>query len=193
MEVLVIDNFDSFTFNLVHIVEQIVPSVVVKRNNEVEQEDVEKAQAIIISPGPGLPNDAGITCQIIEQYCSRKPILGICLGMQAIGEVFGARLKNLPKVYHGKKRPIDIIDHEEILFKGIPKQINVGRYHSWVVENSGLPKCLKVTALDKDGEIMALSHRNHNVRGVQFHPESIMTEFGKEMIFNWLYSLVFFK
>jgi anthranilate synthase component 2 len=187
MKVLILDNYDSFTYNLVHYVKDIIKQdVKVARNNRISIEDVEKYSHILLSPGPGLPSDAGIMEDLISKYGKTKSIFGVCLGMQAIGEVFGAQLENLDKVYHGLSKPLTIIDNEETLFHGIPKSIMVGRYHSWVVKKNSIPENLKITCLDQNGLVMGLRHTEYNVRGVQFHPESVLTEYGKEMIENWL-------
>lgn len=156
------------------------------RNDEIQIEDVEKYDGIILSPGPGLPNESGLLIPIIEQYKESKRIFGVCLGQQAIGEVFGGSLQNLEKVYHGVATPINVNQPEHYLFKGMPSRIEVGRYHSWVVSQDNFPHCLKIDATDDSGSIMALSHREFDICAVQFHPESILTPLGKQMIFNWL-------
>ncbi len=187
MKVLILDNYDSFTYNLVHYVKDIIKQdVTVARNNRISIEEVDKYTHILLSPGPGLPSDAGIMEDLISKYCKTKSIFGVCLGMQAIGEVFGAQLENLDKVFHGLSKPLTIIDKEERLFNGIPKNIMVGRYHSWVVKKDTIPETLKITCLDQHGLVMGLRHTKYNIRGVQFHPESVLTEHGKEMIENWL-------
>ena len=186
-KVLVLDNYDSFTYNLVHYVESLQNyKVAVFRNDEITLEEVDNYNTIILSPGPGLPKDAGILKEIIETYSSTKKILGVCLGMQAIGEVFGGKLKNLNKVFHGVATPIKVLDKNDFLFKNLPQQINVGRYHSWVIENENFPEDLKITSIEENGQIMSLKHKHHNLYGVQFHPESILTSHGKEMIANFL-------
>ena len=182
-KVLVIDNYDSFTYNLVHYMEDLDFDVTVVRNDEFSMDFVEKFDKILISPGPGIPDEAGQTKELIKRFYSKKSIMGVCLGHQAIGEVFGGKLKNLDNVFHGVATEIEIIS-EDKLFNGIPKKIKVGRYHSWVVEK--LNKNLEVLAHDVDGNIMALRHKDHKVWGVQFHPESILTEFGKDILKNWL-------
>ncbi len=161
--------------------------MVVKRNDEIEIEEVANFDRIVFSPGPGLPKDAGKMIEIIKQYSSEKKMLGICLGMQAIAEAFGGTLYNLPNVHHGVALPTNVVDPTEPLFSGIPLLFKTGRYHSWCVDKVSLPTRLKITALDNDNEIMALSHENQLVKGVQFHPESILTEWGNELINNWLY------
>lgn len=187
MKILVFDNYDSFTYNLVHYIEEIVGEKVdVYRNDKIDIEDIEKYDKILLSPGPGVPHEAGILIDLIKKYGSSKSIMGVCLGHQAIAEAYGGQIANLPTVFHGIATPIDIIDKGEILFKDMPSKINVGRYHSWAVEDEGLPNCFEVTSRDDEGKIMGIRHKEHDVRGVQFHPESILTEHGKEMMKNWL-------
>ena len=186
-KVLVLDNYDSFTYNLVHYVEANEGfEADVFRNDEISIEDVNKYDTIILSPGPGLPDDAGILKELIKKYAPTKKILGVCLGMQAMGEVFGGSLLNLDNVYHGVATPIQVLDKEDVIFKGLPKSFNVGRYHSWVIANEGFPKELKITAVEENGQIMSIKHKDHMMYGVQFHPESILTEHGKQMITNFL-------
>jgi len=185
--ILVIDNYDSFTYNLVHYIEAISEFTVdVVRNNEIELQQVKNYDTIILSPGPGLPKDAGISKQLIETYAAHKKILGVCLGMQAIGEVFGGELKNLEKVYHGVSSSIKVIEKDDLLFKNLPEQLNVGRYHSWMIDKINLPNDLTITSIDENGEPMSLKHKKHQVYGVQFHPESILTEHGKSILGNFL-------
>lgn len=187
--ILLLDNFDSFTYNLVHYIESIPDFTVdVFRNNEISIEKVNDYEIIILSPGPGLPTDAGITKQLIETYAPHKKILGVCLGMQAIGEVFGGKLKNLEKVYHGISTPIKVIDKDNLLFNNLPEQLNVGRYHSWVIDKNCFPADLSITSIDENNEPMSLKHNKFQVYGVQFHPESILTEHGKTMLRNFLTS-----
>jgi anthranilate synthase component 2 len=187
MKILLLDNYDSFTFNIAHYLREITGQAIpVIRNDQISLEEVGAYDAIVLSPGPGLPADAGIMPEIIRKYAPVKKILGICLGMQAIGEVFGGTLLNLPAVYHGVATPATIIAPDEILFRGLPGKIQVGRYHSWVVDENNLPKDLEITAIDDSGRIMALRHRHFDVRGVQFHPESVLTPDGKTMIRNWI-------
>ncbi len=186
MRVLVLDNYDSFTFNLVQYVQEILDQPVeVYRNDALTLEAVADYDAIILSPGPGLPADAGIMPALITRYAATKPILGVCLGHQAIGEAFGARLENLSQVFHGIDTPVRITDPEEPLFFGLDPVIMAGRYHSWAVTGEGLPGDLLVTAVDDTGAIMAMRHRHYNVRGVQFHPESILTPEGRRMLENF--------
>jgi len=186
-KVLIVDNYDSFTYNLVHYVEENPNfEVDVFRNDEITIDEIDKYNTIILSPGPGLPKDAGILKELIKVYAPTKKILGVCLGMQAIGEVFGGALVNLECVYHGIATPIKILDEQDLLFKGLPKIFNIGRYHSWVIANKNFPEELKITSVEENGQIMSLKHKNYRVYGVQFHPESILTEYGKEIITNFL-------
>ena len=186
MKLLVLDNYDSFTYNLVHLIEKVSSiSYEVIRNDKISIKDVNNFDKIVLSPGPGLPKDAGIMPELIKQYASSKSILGVCLGLQAIGEAFGASLINLETVYHGLATPIHVVE-SDILFNNCPSKFTVGRYHSWIVDNQGLPDELKITSLDDDGNIMALKHKVFDVRGVQFHPESILSEYGETMMKNWL-------
>ena len=184
MFVLLIDNYDSFTFNLVHYLEDLGARVTVWRNDAFELADVDGFDAIVISPGPGVPSQAGKTLEVIREFAGKVPILGICLGQQAIAEAFGGQLINLRNVHHGVAAEIAVVA-DEPLFTGLGKKITVGRYHSWSVERN-LPQVLKVTSVDADGEIMSIRHRSLDVRGVQFHPESILTPVGKSMLANWL-------
>lgn len=179
-----IDNYDSFTYNLVHYLEDLDCEVTVKRNDQLSLEEVEAFEEIVLSPGPGIPDEAGLLKQIIAKYAPTKRILGVCLGQQAIGEVFGGNLVNLDQVYHGIATNITI-KQPGILFKGMPEQIQVGRYHSWVVD-SNLPEELEATSVDENGQIMSLRHRTYDVTAVQFHPESVLTPEGKQMLKNWL-------
>ena len=185
MRILIIDNYDSFTFNLVHYVEQFCDDVTVKRNDEISLDEVEEFDAIVLSPGPGLPKHAGIMPKLIKQYASTKKILGVCLGHQAIGEAFGASLKNLNQVHHGVAIPINIIVNNEPLFTNLPNRMDTGRYHSWVIDKNTIPSDLKITATDDEGEVMAIRHKEFDVCGVQFHPESLLTPDGLKVIENW--------
>ena len=185
--ILVIDNYDSFTYNLVHYLEDLNCKVTVVRNDQLQPEDVEPFEKIVLSPGPGIPDEAGLLKLIIKTYASTKSILGVCLGMQAIGEVFGATLKNLDTVYHGIQTKVHITSKNEILFKGLPPTIEVGRYHSWIVKGE-LPTCLEITSVDENQQIMALRHKEFDIKGVQFHPESVLTPDGKTMLKNWINS-----
>lgn len=187
-KVLVIDNYDSFTYNLVHILRELGldNELEVHRNDKITVDYVEGFEKILLSPGPGLPKDAGIMPEVIKRYASSKSIMGVCLGHQGIAESFGAELFNLPTVFHGVATQTKLTYEEDVLFKGLPSQFNVCRYHSWAVTPGGLPDVLKVTAVDETGNIMAIRHESYRVRGVQFHPESIMTEHGIQMMENWI-------
>ena len=188
MKLLVLDNYDSFTYNLVHLIEKVSNiSFEVIRNDKISLEDVKAFDKILLSPGPGLPKDAGIMPELIKHYGSSKSILGVCLGLQAIGEAYGASLKNLDTVFHGLATPITIVS-EDLLFKNCPKTFTVGRYHSWVINNQTLTGDLQTTSVDSDGNIMAIKHKSYDVRGVQFHPESILSQYGETMMENWLNS-----
>ncbi|WP_108172957.1 anthranilate synthase component II [Christiangramia gaetbulicola] len=184
-KILVIDNYDSFVYNLVHYLEELDCKVVVRRNDQLHIDDVEDYDKVLLSPGPGIPDEAGLLKPIIEKYSATKSILGVCLGMQAIGEVFGGTLRNLDDVYHGVATRIDLFVDDEYIFKGLNKELQVGRYHSWVVEKN-LPPALQATSYDEKGEVMSLRHKEYDVRGVQFHPESVLTPEGKKMIQNWV-------
>ena len=186
MKIVIIDNYDSFTYNLSHLVKELGAEVDVVRNDQFQLEDLEPYSKIILSPGPGIPSEAGLLLDVIKTYAGRKPILGVCLGHQAIGESFGGKLENLSDVFHGVATPCHIIVDDPI-FSGIERNITIGRYHSWVVSNEGLPDCLEVTAVSDEGQIMALRHRELNVRGIQFHPESVLTPDGRKMLQNWLF------
>lgn len=188
MNILLIDNYDSFTYNLYQYMEEEGGKdthISVMRNDQFEMEHVAKFDKIVLSPGPGIPSEAGLLEAVIKEYAATKPILGICLGEQAIGEVFGGELFNLPKVFHGVQTPAHIIA-DDYIFNGLPRDIMVGRYHSWVVKNEGLPACLQVTATSNEGQIMALQHTQYDVHGIQFHPESILTPTGRQMIANFV-------
>lgn len=186
MSITIIDNYDSFTYNLSHLVKELGASVTVVRNDRFKLDELEKSDRILLSPGPGIPEEAGLLTDVIRRYAGKKPILGVCLGEQAIGEVFGGKLINLEQVYHGIQSRISIVA-DDPLFKGLPREIEVGRYHSWVVDRESLPHCLEVTALSPEGYIMALRHKQLDVRGIQFHPESILTPDGKKILANWIY------
>ena len=186
-KILIIDNYDSFTYNLVHLVNKLGLPCEVLRNDRFALDDVNAFDRIILSPGPGIPSEAGSLLPVIEKYAPSKSIFGVCLGQQAIAEVFGGSLYNLSRPMHGIATPIKVTDSGEQLFEGLPGSFKVGRYHSWVVSREGLPDCLTVTATDQeDNPIMALRHTQYDVRGVQFHPESVLTEYGREMMQNWL-------
>ena len=195
MKVLVFDNYDSFTYNLVHLVEKILhQKVEVHRNDQIPLEKVKDYDKIILSPGPGIPQEAGLLLPLIKEYAATKSILGVCLGHQAIGEAFGGKLVNLSTVYHGVATPVkkvrretpDVKEGEQDLFSGLPEEFEVGRYHSWIVSEEGFPKELEVTAKDEQGYIMALQHKRYDVQGVQFHPESVLTPQGEVILRNWL-------
>ena len=186
-KILLIDNYDSFTYNLVHYIEDILGhSISVVRNDQINIDIINDYDIIVISPGPGLPEDSGIILEVIKKYAANKIIFGICLGMQAIALSFGANLINLKTVYHGVATPMQVSDKNDELFKGIQEKFNAGRYHSWIVNSSKLPDKLQVTCVDENKRIMAIRHKTFNVSGVQFHPESILTEQGKKIIFNFL-------
>lgn len=185
MKILIVDNYDSFTYNIAHAVRSLGIEPTVARNDAIIPSEALEFDKIILSPGPGIPSEAGLMPRIIAAAAGKVPMLGVCLGHQAIGEHFGARLRNLSSVYHGIRSTIDIVK-PDYLFEGLPAEIRVGRYHSWVVDHDGLPDCLEVTATSRDGEIMAMRHKEMDIRGVQFHPESIMTPEGITMIANWI-------
>jgi len=186
-KILVIDNYDSFTYNLVHYLEDLDCEVTVKRNDKLSIEDVEAFDKIVLSPGPGIPDEAGLLKEIIETYAPTKSILGVCLGQQAIGEVFGGSLENLDNVYHGVATNVTQSVDDELLFNGLDKTFEVGRYHSWVVSND-LPDSLEATSFDENGQIMSLRHKVYDVKGVQYHPESVLTPNGKTILKNWVNS-----
>ena len=187
MKILVLDNYDSFTYNLVHYLEELTgEKVTVARNDMITIEEAAKYDRIVLSPGPGIPDEAGIMKELIARLAPEKSILGICLGMQAIGEVFGAKLVNLEQIYHGVATDIYVTEPSELLFYGLPSVFKAGRYHSWVLDKESIPSVLKVTATDETGMVMGIKHVRYDVRGLQFHPESILTEHGKLMLANWL-------
>ena len=185
MKIVIIDNYDSFTYNLSHLLKELGADVTVVRNDKFELKDLEQYDKIVLSPGPGIPSEAGLLLDVIRTYAGRKPILGVCLGHQAIGEVFGASLENLKEVYHGVQTEGTQLGNDYI-FEGLPERVMMGRYHSWVVAKDSVPECLEVTAMSDDGEIMAMRHRQYDIHGIQFHPESVLTPDGKKMIGNWL-------
>ncbi|QDA58691.1 anthranilate synthase component II [Hymenobacter jejuensis] len=188
MKILVLDNYDSFTYNLVQLLRELGygDNVDVVRNDKIDLDAVEQYDAIMLSPGPGVPSEAGLMPEVIRRFAPTKRILGVCLGHQGIAESFGAQLYNLPAVLHGIATDADIITSEDRLFQGLPQQFRVGRYHSWVVSPDTFPEELEITARDANGQVLALRHRQYDVRGVQFHPESILTEHGHQMLKNWL-------
>jgi anthranilate synthase component 2 len=196
MKIVIIDNYDSFTYNLSHLVKEIGADVTVVRNDRFELEELQGYDKIILSPGPGIPSEAGLLLDVIREYAGKKPILGVCLGHQAIGEVFGARLENLSEVYHGVATPCHIIADDRI-FEGVERDITIGRYHSWVVSDDNFPSCLEITAVSDDmttdgasgahtRQVMALRHRQYDVHGIQFHPESVLTPCGRQIIKNFI-------
>ena len=185
MKVVIIDNYDSFTYNLSHLIKELGAEVTVLRNDQFKLEDLEPFNKIVLSPGPGIPSEAGLLLDVIRTYAGKKPILGVCLGHQAIGEAFGGKLVNLSEVFHGVATPCHIVVDDPI-FSGLERSITIGRYHSWVVSKETFPDCLEITA-EADGQIMALRHKTLNVRGIQFHPESVLTPDGKKMIQNWMF------
>ncbi len=186
-KILVIDNYDSFTYNLVHYLEDLNCEVTVYRNDEFDIDEIASFEKILLSPGPGIPDEAGLLKAVIEKYSPTKSILGVCLGQQAIGEVFGGTLSNLDKVYHGVATNVKTVVSDEILFEGLGNEFEVGRYHSWVVD-ANLPEDLEATSVDENGQIMSLRHKTYDVRGVQFHPESVLTPNGKRILENWIKS-----
>jgi len=187
MKILVLDNYDSFTYNLVQYIERVLKRTVdVRRNDQLMLEEVAAYDKILISPGPGIPEEAGITLELIRKYCPVKSILGVCLGHQAIAQAYGGTINNLSTVYHGVTGQMKQLVEDEYLFSGIPAEFDAGRYHSWVVEHDTLPGELEITVENDEGYIMAIRHKEHDVRGVQFHPESVLTEYGGRMILNWI-------
>ena len=187
MKIVIIDNYDSFTYNLSHLVKELGAEVTVFRNDRFALPQLEKFDKIILSPGPGIPSEAGLLLEVIRTYAGKKPILGVCLGHQAIGEVFGGKLENLSEVFHGIATEGTQFANDG-LFDGLPRRITMGRYHSWVVSKDDFPDCLEVTAESDEGQIMALRHKTLDVRGIQFHPESVLTPDGRKMLQNWLNS-----
>lgn len=185
-KVVIIDNYDSFTYNLVHYFEDLDCEVTVFRNDEFDLEELNPFDKIVLSPGPGVPKDAGLLKAVIQTFAPTKSILGVCLGQQAIGEVFGGNIINLEKVYHGVATKINVVVADETLFDGLENQLEVGRYHSWVINPAEFPETLEITSLGENGEIMSLRHRTFDVKGVQFHPESVLTPKGKAILANWI-------
>ena len=183
-KVLVIDNYDSFTYNLVHYLEDLGCEAVVRRNDKIRLEEVDRFERILLSPGPGIPEEAGLLKDIIRRFGPHKRIFGVCLGQQAIGEVYGGQLVNLEKVYHGIASPVTLLE-DDYIFEGLPETITVGRYHSWVVDPR-LPDCLEAIDRDAGGQLMALRHKTYDIRAVQFHPESVLTPDGKKILENWI-------
>lgn len=187
MNIVIIDNYDSFTYNLAHLVRELNACVSVYRNDQFELPQLEVFDKIILSPGPGIPSEAGLLIDVIRTYAGRKSILGVCLGHQAIGEAFGGKLENLSEVFHGVQTNCRVLNPKP-LFEGLPSEFKIGRYHSWVVSRQGFPDCLEVSAQSDEGQIMALRHREFDINGIQFHPESVLTPDGSEIIRNWLNS-----
>ena len=185
-KILVIDNYDSFVYNLVHYLESLNCEVIVKRNDQLDLDEVEAFDKILLSPGPGIPDEAGLLKPIIKKYGASKSIFGVCLGQQAIGEVYGGTLRNLDEVYHGVATKIETITNDTILFKSLESKFEVGRYHSWVIAKEDFPESLEITSLDENGQIMSLRHKEYDVRGVQFHPESVLTPDGMQILENWV-------
>ena len=185
MKTVIIDNYDSFTYNLAHLVKELGTEVDVLRNDKFELEELEKYDKIILSPGPGIPEEAGLLLEVIRTYAGRKPMLGVCLGEQAIGQAFGGKLTNLSEVFHGIQTNVKI-KNKDYIFSGLPTEIPVGRYHSWVVDTEEFPEELVITAISSECQIMALKHREYDVHGIQFHPESVLTPDGKQIVGNWL-------
>ena len=185
MRIVIIDNYDSFTYNLAHLVKELGAEVEVLRNDQFQIEDLLPYDKIILSPGPGIPSEAGLLLDVIRQYAPIKPILGVCLGHQAIGEYFGGHLTNLSQVFHGVSSTISVTTPDYI-YNELPDHIEVGRYHSWVVDTHAFPDCLEITSVSKEGQIMSLRHRQYDVRGIQYHPESVLTPDGQKIISNWL-------
>ncbi len=185
--ILVIDNYDSFTYNLVHAIKKISGLPVdVYRNDEITLEEIEKYDKIVLSPGPGIPEEAGLLLDIIKEFAPKKSMLGVCLGHQAIGEAFGGKLHNMNRVLHGIATPVKLTKNKTVLFDKLPESFEVGRYHSWIVKSDDLPDCLEVTSYDEDGMIMSMKHKEYDVESVQFHPESVLTPLGEKIIENWL-------
>lgn len=195
MKIVIIDNYDSFTYNLSHLIKELGAEVTVYRNDKFKLEQLEEFDKIVLSPGPGIPSEAGLLLDVIKAYAGKKPILGVCLGHQAIGESFGAKLTNIGEVVHGVATPCHITK-KDYLFDGVKPlpikgesegcSIEIGRYHSWVVDNDGFPECLEVTSVSDEGFVMSLRHREYDIRGIQYHPESVLTPDGKTIIGNWL-------
>ena len=187
MKILILDNYDSFTYNLVHMVEKITGTYPdVFRNDEISIADVGTYDMIMLSPGPGIPDEAGILKEVIKEYAATKPIFGVCLGLQAITEVFGGKILNMDEVYHGVATEMTVLKDDTVLFQNVPNKFPAARYHSWIASNEHFPEELEVTAIDEDGGIMAIRHKKYNVRAVQFHPESILTDVGEQIVRNFI-------
>ncbi len=187
MNILILDNYDSFTYNLVHMVEEITGKLPdVYRNDEIEVEEIQRYDVIILSPGPGIPDEAGILKKVIATYAGIKPIFGVCLGLQAITEVFGGNIVNMGEVFHGVATEMTVLKKDAVLFKNISVKFDAARYHSWIASKENFPSELEITAIDEDGEIQAIEHKAFNISAVQFHPESILTEVGEQLVRNFL-------
>ncbi|QXP72596.1 aminodeoxychorismate/anthranilate synthase component II [Tenacibaculum sp. AHE15PA] len=187
MKILILDNYDSFTYNLVHMIEDITGNLPdVYRNDEISVTEIDRYDAIILSPGPGIPDEAGILKEVIKQYAGKKPIFGVCLGLQAITEVFGGSIENMGEVFHGVATEMEIVNKEAVIFKGVPQKFQAARYHSWIASNENFPSEINITAVDEDGGIQAIEHSVFNMSAVQFHPESILTEVGEQIVRNFL-------
>jgi anthranilate synthase component 2 len=185
MKIVIIDNYDSFTYNLSHLLKELGAEVTVYRNDQFELPQLEAFDKIVLSPGPGIPSEAGLLLDVIRTYAGKKPIFGVCLGHQAIGEAFGGRLENLSEVFHGVATEGTQFGNDPV-FAGLPQKITMGRYHSWVVSREGFPDCLEITAESNEGQIMALRHKEYDIHGIQFHPESVLTPEGRQILRNWL-------
>lgn len=195
MKIVIVDNYDSFTYNLSHLIKELGAEVTVYRNDKFQMEQLEAFDKIVLSPGPGIPSEAGLLLDVIKEYAGKKPILGVCLGHQAIGESFGGKLTNIGEVVHGVATPVEVKKFKsekveecqvDYLFAGLPERFEVGRYHSWVVDTEGFPECMEVTSVSDDGFIMSLRHKEYDIRGIQYHPESVLTPDGKTILKNWL-------
>ncbi len=185
MRIAIIDNYDSFTYNLSHLIKELGASVTVYRNDKFQLTDLKPFDKVVLSPGPGIPCEAGLLLDVIREYAGIKPILGICLGHQAIGEAFGGKLINLSSVFHGVATPVHICS-EDYIYEALPETFEVGRYHSWIVDKAELPECLEVTSVSDEGYIMSMRHKNYDIRGIQYHPESVLTPDGRTIMNNWL-------
>ena len=187
MKILIIDNYDSFTYNLVHMVEDITGEFpAVFRNDQITLPEIDAYDLLLLSPGPGIPDEAGILKEIIAEYAGKKPIFGVCLGLQAIAEVFGGTLENLDTVFHGVATTMKVTEPSAVIYKGIPAAFEAGRYHSWIASTENLPDCLKITSVDDDGEIRSVEHKEFPISAVQYHPESILTPLGKQIVQNFI-------
>ena len=185
MKIVIIDNYDSFTYNLSHLIKELGAEVTVWRNDQFQLQQLEAFDKIVLSPGPGIPSEAGLLLDVIRAYAGKKPIFGVCLGHQAVGEVFGAQLTNLSDVFHGVATEGTLFGNDAV-FDGLPRRITMGRYHSWVVSKENFPDCLEITAESDEGQIMALRHKEYDIHGIQFHPESVLTPDGRQILRNWI-------